>query len=296
MSDVTYVVIGAGQAGARAVEALRDEGVDGQVIMIGEELELPYDRTELSKGYLSGQRTRGDLSELADGWYARNDVELLLGSRAIAVDPGSQTVRLEDSGRVGYDRLLLATGSESRRFDVPGSELPGVRYLRSASDADAIRTAIARSEPLVVVGGDWFGLEVASVAAAAGVEVTLVDANAPLADVVGARIGARFSDLHRRHGVAVHEHARVVKIIGRGQVEAVVLDDGTTLDTPTVIGCLGSRPCTELAASAGLAVGDGQDGLPVDSGLRTSDPRIWAAGDLALAENAWLGGRLREPH
>jgi NADPH-dependent 2,4-dienoyl-CoA reductase/sulfur reductase-like enzyme len=294
MSDVTYVVIGAGQAGARAVEALRGEGVDGQVVVIGEELELPYARPELSKGYLAGTRTREDLSELADGWYARHDVELLLGSRAVGLDPGSRTVRLGDGARIGYDRLLLATGSRPEPLDVPGGQLAGVHHLRSTGDADAIRIAIAASSPVVVVGAGWRGLEVASVAAAAGVDVTLVEAGGtPLSGLMGEAMGARFADLHRRHGVMLHQHTRVARVTGEDRVESVELEDGTTIPTATVIVCAGERPCTELPESAGLA---GSDGLPVDGGLRTANPRIWAAGDLALAENSWFGGPLREPY
>lgn len=295
MSDDTYVVIGGGLAGAKAVEALRQEGIDGRVIMIGEEPELPYERPQLSKGYLTGRTERVDLTVLGDDWYARHDVELLLGRRALSIDAGAQTVRLDEAERVGYDCLLLATGSDPRRLRVPGGDLPGVHYLRRAGDADALRAALAVGGPLVVIGGGWIALEVASVARATGLEVTVVlPGPTPMLRSLGSEVGARLIALHEENGVRVLTSRPVARIHGAGgQVEAVELEDGTRLPAGAVVVDIGAEPRTELALSAGVKV---DDGVVVDSSLRTDDPRIWAAGDLAMAENAWLGGRARVDH
>jgi 3-phenylpropionate/trans-cinnamate dioxygenase ferredoxin reductase subunit len=309
MGDVSYVIVGAGLAGVRAAEALRRAGVDGDIIMVGDEVELPYERPELSKGYLAGERARIDLTVHEDGWYARNDVEMLLGRRAVAVHPGRRTVLLEGAERVGYDRLLLATGSRARRLRVPGEDLDGVQYLRRAADADSVRAAIAGGGPLLVVGGGWVGLEVAAVARAAGVDVTVVEVGPePLAGLLGPELGRSFADLHREHGVRVLTRTRVRAVLGTSAVEGVRVgpsgappassgdggtrgsDEGETVDAAGVIVAIGSEPLTELAVGAGLPVADG---VLVDETLQTADPRIWCAGDLAGARNAWLGGRLR---
>jgi 3-phenylpropionate/trans-cinnamate dioxygenase ferredoxin reductase subunit len=295
MSDDTYVVVGGGLAGAKAVEALRAEGIDGRVIMIGEEPELPYERPQLSKGYLAGSTDRGDLTVLQDGWYARHDVELLLGRRALSVEAGAQTVYLDRSERVGYDCLLLATGSGARRLDLPGSDLEGVHYLRRASDADALRSVLAASEPLVVIGGGWIALEVAAVARTAGLEVTVVvPGPSPMRRFLGPEVGARLAALHQMRGTRVLTGRPVARLHGSGgRVQAVELADGTRIEAGAIVVDIGAEPRTELAVSAGVKV---DDGVVVDSALRTDDPRIWAAGDLAMAENTWYGGRLRVDH
>jgi 3-phenylpropionate/trans-cinnamate dioxygenase ferredoxin reductase component len=295
VTDDTYLVIGGGLAGAKAVEALRQEGIDGRVIMIGEEPELPYTRPQLSKGYLAGLTERGQLTVLEDGWYARHDVELLLGRRALSIDAGAQTVRLDRAERVGYDCLLLATGSGPRRLEIPGADLEGVRYLRRAGDADVLRAALAAGGPLVVVGGGWIALEVAALARTTGLDVTVVlPGPSPMLRSLGPEVGARLVALHEAHGTRVLAGRPVARAHGAGgRVEAVELEDGTRLPASVVVIDIGAEPCTELAVSAGVKV---DDGVVVDATLRTDDPRIWAAGDLAMAENAWFGGRMRVDH
>jgi 3-phenylpropionate/trans-cinnamate dioxygenase ferredoxin reductase subunit len=294
MGDETRVVVGASLAGARAVEAMRDAGAGGRMVLIGEEQDLPYERPELSKGYLAGQKERAELPVLEDGWYAEHDVELMLGRTVTAIDRAGSSVLLDGGERIGYDQLLLATGSAVRPLNLPGADLPGVLYLRRVADSDAIRAAIATGRPMLVIGGGWIGLEVAAVARSAGVEVTLLEVGpTPLAGVVGPEVGERFATLHREHGVRVLTGVGVRRLVGGSAVTGVELEDGAVIPAEVVVAGVGVRPRTELAEAAGLPV-DG--GVLVDSRLRTADPAIWAAGDIAAAENPWIGGRLRVEH
>jgi 3-phenylpropionate/trans-cinnamate dioxygenase ferredoxin reductase subunit len=232
---------------------------------------------------------------LEDGWYARNDVELLLDRRATSIDAASRTVHLDRSERVGYDRLLLATGSAVRRLPIPGAELDGVLYLRTVGDSNAIRAAIATGAPMVVIGGGWIGVEVTAVARSAGVPVTLVTPEpAPMTRALGQEVGLRVAGVHRKHGVTVLTGKQVRRLLADGtRVRGVELDDGSTVEAGVVVVGIGAQPRTELAESAGLTCGDG---VPVDVTLRTEDPRIWAAGDIALAQNTWVGGPVRVEH
>lgn len=292
MTD-TVVVVGASLAGARAVEALRAAGDDARVVMVGEEDALPYERPPLSKGFLAGETPRAELAVLADTWYAEHDVDVRLGRTVTGIDRSAATVQVGDEA-LGYDRLLLATGSTPAPLDAPGADLDGIHYLRSATDCEGIRGALDAGGPLVVVGGGWIGLEVAAVARGKGLDVTVVEpAPVPLARSMGPEIGQRWADLHRGHGVRLLTGTTVTALHGRGVVEAVETGDGERLPASAVVVGVGIRPRTELAEAAGLAI---DDGIAVDSRLRTDDPRIWAAGDVASAQNLWAGRRLRVEH
>ena len=287
--------MGASLAGAKAAEALREAGDDGPIVLLGEEPDPPYERPELSKGYLAGAKSRDDLAVLPDGWYAEHDVDLRLRTRAVALHRHDHEVELAGGERLGYDRLLLATGSSPSKLKVPGTDLDGVLYLRRVGHSDDIRAAIAAGGPLVVVGGGWIGLEVAAVARQKGLDVTLLEqAPVPLARVLGGTVGGLLADLHRGHGVDLRLGGPgVAALVGDGRVEAVRLEDGSTVPAAAVVVGVGIRPRTELAADAGLAV---DDGILVDAGLRTDDPAVWAAGDVANAQNDWVGGRVRVEH
>ena len=290
----THVLVGAGLAGARAAEALRNEGVEGPIVLIGEEHDPPYERPPLSKGFLAGNTPREELAVHPSGWYAEHDVELLLGRRVTSIDRGGAAVELDGGERLAYDRLLLTTGSSPRKLGVPGNDLDGVLYLRRVGHSEAIRAAIAAGGPLVVVGGGWIGLEVAAVARTKGVEVTLVEVQpTPLHAVLGQEVGERIAALHRDHGLHLRTGAQVSALRGTGRVEGVELAGGAVVPAAAVVVGVGIRPRTELAEAAGLAA---DDGVLVDATLRTADPRIWAAGDVANAENDWAGRRLRVEH
>jgi 3-phenylpropionate/trans-cinnamate dioxygenase ferredoxin reductase subunit len=293
MSDLTYVFVGGGLAGAHAVEALRSEGVTGRVVLIGDEHDHPYERPPLSKDYLAGKSAREKLLVHEPDWYPRNEVELILGVRVTALDRAGRAVELADGTRLGYDRLLLTTGSVPRKLRVPGTDLAGVHYLRRIGDSDGIRAAIAGGGPLVVIGGGWIGLEVAAVARQAGAEVTVLEAAAGLLGVLGQEVGERFAQVHRGHGVDVRTGVVVEQLVGTGRVEGVRLAGGDLVPAAAVVIGVGIRPLTDLAEAAGLPV---EDGVLVDATLRTADPAIWAAGDVANAQNDWVGRRVRVEH
>jgi 3-phenylpropionate/trans-cinnamate dioxygenase ferredoxin reductase subunit len=290
----TFVVVGAGLAGAKAAETLRDRGFDGRVVVLGDEPERPYERPALSKEYLRGDVERSKVDVHAVGFYADHDVELHTGSRVRSVDPVGHSVVLDGGDRVAYDRLLLTTGAEARRLRTPGADLDGVHHLRTIADADRLARALRDAERVVVIGAGWIGSEVAASARSLGRDVAMVDPNAvPLQRVLGAEVGAVYRDLHADHGVALHLGAPVASIAGSGRVEEVHLADGTRLDADLVVAGIGATPRVELAAAAGLTV---EDGILTDAHLRTSAADVFAAGDAARAFHPGLGTHLRVEH
>jgi 3-phenylpropionate/trans-cinnamate dioxygenase ferredoxin reductase component len=294
MARATCVLVGGGLAAARAAEALRGADDRAEILLVSEEQHAPYERPDLSKGYLAGKKSRADLDPLDERWYADHDVELLLGSPATRLDAGARRVRLADGRSLTYDRLLLATGSTLRRLGVGGAQLEGVHYLRTLEDSQALKSVLDAGGPLVVVGGGWIGLEVAAVAREHGVHVTLLEAApTPLERVVGPQLGRWFAELHRGHGVDLRTGTSVAEIRGTRRVEEVVTDSGKVLPAAAVLVGVGVGPRTELAVGAGLEV---DAGVVADGRLRTSDPYVWAAGDVASAENDWAGRRLRVEH
>ncbi|GLF93824.1 NAD(P)/FAD-dependent oxidoreductase [Streptomyces yaizuensis] len=300
----TFVIVGGGLAGAKAAETLRAEGFTGRVILIGDERDHPYERPPLSKGYLLGKEERDNALVHEPGWYAQADVELHLGQAAVAVDRAEKTVRLGDGTVLHYDKLLLATGAEPRRLDIPGTGLAGVHHLRRFPHAERLRQVLRTlgrdNGHLVIAGAGWIGLEVAAAARTYGAEVTVVEPEStPLHQVIGPELGQLFTDLHAEHGVRFHFGARLTEITGQdGMVLGVRTDDGEEHPAHDVLAAIGAAPRTSLAEAAGLAVVDRADGggIVVDASLRTSDPDIYAAGDVAAAEHPLLGARLRVEH
>ncbi|MET9434317.1 FAD-dependent oxidoreductase [Streptomyces sp. NPDC006551] len=303
-ADLTFVIVGGGLAGAKAAETLRDEGFNGRVILIGDERDHPYERPPLSKGYLTGKEERDTVFVHEPAWYARNDIELHLGQPVTAVDREARTVRLGDGTVIRYDRLLLATGAEPRRLDIPGTGLAGVHHLRRLAHADRLRHVLAAlgrdNGHLVIAGGGWIGLEVAAAARGYGAEVTVVESEpTPLHHVLGPELGQLFADLHAEHGVRFHFGVRLTEIVGQdGMVLAVRTDDGEEHPAHAVLAAIGAAPRTALAETAGLNLVDRAHGggIAVDESLRTSDPEIYAAGDVAAAHHPLLHTRLRVEH
>ena len=289
-----YVIVGAGLAGAKAAETLRDEGFDGRVVLIGDEPERPYERPPLSKGYLQGSSARDDARVHPPGFYSDRRIELRTRTTVGRVDTAERTVHLRGGERLRYDRLLIATGAEPRRLPVPGADLDGVHRLRDLADADALAAALRNgARRLVVVGAGWIGAEVAASARSLGVDVALVErGELPLAHVLGQELGAFYADLHRDNGVELHMGAQVERFEGSGRVERVRLARGRTLDADHVVVGVGVIPRTDLAAAAGLAV---DNGVLVDERLESSVPGVFAAGDVANAAHP-LYGRLRVEH
>ncbi|MEU5688754.1 FAD-dependent oxidoreductase [Streptomyces venezuelae] len=303
-ADQTFVIVGGGLAGAKAAETLRSEGFTGRVILIGDERDHPYERPPLSKGYLLGKEERDSVFVHEPGWYAQADVELHLGQTVVAIDREAKSVRLGDGAVIRYDKLLLVTGAEPRRLDVPGTDLAGVHHLRRLAHADRLRHVLASlgrdNGHLVIAGAGWIGLEIAAAAREYGAEVTVVEAEqTPLHAVLGPEVGQMFADLHAEHGVRFHFGARLTEIAGQdGMVLAARTDDGEEHPAHDVLAAIGAAPRTALAESAGLALVDRAEGggIAVDASLRTSDPDIYAAGDVASVRHPLFGTSLRVEH
>jgi 3-phenylpropionate/trans-cinnamate dioxygenase ferredoxin reductase subunit len=291
----TMVIVGAGLAGAKAAETLRREGFSGRIVLIGDEDQRPYERPPLSKEYLQGRADRASVFVHPHDWYDQHNVELRTGVPATAIDRDAQEVVLADGDRFAYRKLLLATGSSPRKLAVPGTDFHGVHYLRTLTDTDRIGAALHASSRTVIVGGGWIGLEVAAAARIADVPVTLLEsASLPLERVLGTEMACVFADLHREHGVDLRCSVDLVEILGRdGRVSGVRLGDGVVIDADTVVIGVGIRPNTDLAEAAGLEV-DG--GVVVDELLCSSDPDVYAAGDVAALWHAALRRRLRVEH
>ncbi|MFF4993187.1 NAD(P)/FAD-dependent oxidoreductase [Streptosporangium saharense] len=293
-TEQTYVIVGAGLAGAKAAQSLREEGFDGRITVVGAETERPYERPPLSKGYLLGKEEQAKVYVHDEAWYREHSVELISGSQVTDLDRGSRRLELDGGGQLGYDRLLLATGASPRRLDVPGADLEGVHYLRSLGDSQRLREAIKGGGRVVVVGAGWIGLETAAAAREYGCEVTVVEPRpVPLQAALGPEMGGFFADLHRAHGVDLRLGRQVTGLIGDGHVRAVATDDGQEVAADVVVVGVGVRPNAELAVLSGLPV---DNGVLVDASLRTEDPDVYAAGDVANAFNPLYGTRVRVEH
>ncbi|MFF9085281.1 NAD(P)/FAD-dependent oxidoreductase [Streptomyces sp. NPDC014991] len=304
-ADQTFVIVGGGLAGAKAAETLRAEGFTGRVILICDERDHPYERPPLSKGYLLGKEERDSVFVHEPAWYARNDIELHLGQTVDRIDRAAKTVRFGDDGTlVRYDKLLLVTGAEPRRLDIPGTDLTGVHHLRRLSHAERLRRVLAAlgrdNGHLVIAGAGWIGLEVAAAAREYGAEVTVIEpAPTPLHGVLGPELGNVFAELHREHGVRFRFGVRLTEIVGQdGMVLAARTDDGEEHPAHDVLAAIGAAPRTGLAEAAGLETADPAlgGGIVVDERLRTGDPDIYAAGDVASFPLALIGTRLRVEH
>jgi len=301
MTSERIVIVGAGLAGAGAAAELRERGFDGDIALLGAEAHPPYIRPPLSKGYLAGDEARDSFEVHPLGWYAEHGIRFVPGSTAVSLDREARLVGLAGGDAVGYDRLLLATGSTPNPLPVPGGELAGVHLLRTVDQADTLRAALAGGgRRVVLIGSGWIGMEVAATARTLGDEVTvLLRGEVPLASQLGAELGGDFARLHEEHGVVLRPGVVVREVIGEGgAVTGVLLDGGEVVPADVVVAAVGAAPATALAASAGLVTGDG---VHVDEHLRTSDERIWAAGDIAAAVHpllaaAGLPARIRSEH
>ncbi|MGH3519476.1 MAG: NAD(P)/FAD-dependent oxidoreductase [Haloechinothrix sp.] len=294
-NEQTFAIVGASLAGAKAAETLRTEGFDGRLVLIGAEPERPYERPPLSKGYLLGTEEKAKTYVHDQGWYADNAVELLLGARGTRLDRTTHQLELDDGARIGYTKLLFATGASPRHLDLPGSDLDGVLYLRRIEDSERLREAISGGGlRAVVVGAGWIGLETAAAARQYGCEVTIMEPQStPLYSTLGPEVGGFFADVHRQHGVDLQVNRGVTEFRGTERVSAVVTDDGSEIPADLVIVGVGARPNTELAEQAGIAV---DNGILVNKALRTDDPDIYAAGDVANAFHPFYGTRIRVEH
>ena len=303
-----FVIVGGGLAGAKAAETLRAEGFDGEVILFSDEAERPYDRPALAKGYLLGRDERETLFVHPEHWYAGHNVDLRLGTPVTAIHTAIRTVAFE-GGAVAYDKLAITTGAAPRKITVPGSDLGGVYYLRSLGESEALRAAFTPGARIVIVGAGWIGLEAAAAARLAGSSVTVIGREpGALHTALGPELGEKFAELHRSHGVQFRfgespAEFRPAQVAGKPPalgssregwpVGQVVTSSGAELPADVVVVGIGAVPNDALAAAAGLEV---SNGVVTDAALRTSDPDIFAAGDVASSYLPLLGRHLRMDH
>jgi NADPH-dependent 2,4-dienoyl-CoA reductase/sulfur reductase-like enzyme len=297
MSTEQLVIIGAGLAGATAAATLRAEGFGGEVVLIGNEGRTPYLRPPLSKGYLAGKDSEESLLPYPEAWYADNNIRLELNDPAVALDAGTRTVTLASGATVPYSKLLLATGASPRHLGFPGADLAGVHVLRTVEQSRALHAELAAGgRNVVMVGSGWIGMEVAATARQLGNEVTLIGLEeVPLSAALGDKLGAVFAARQEEEGVRFVLPASVSSATAGadGRVSAVVTSTDVTLPADVVVVAAGVVPNTALAEAAGLEL---RNGIVVDAGLRTSDPDIFAAGDVANALHPTTGEHARSEH
>jgi 3-phenylpropionate/trans-cinnamate dioxygenase ferredoxin reductase subunit len=285
------VIVGAGHCAGQLAARLRAEGFEGEVVVVGDEPHVPYQRPPLSKQFIAGEVELDRVYLRPADFYKTSDVELRLGTRVTAIDRGKRTVSLDDGESIGYDKLVLATGARARELPVPGADLQGITYLRNLGHAHEIRERIRPGARLAVVGGGYIGLELAAVAARAGVSVTILEMEPRLLSrVVAEPVSEHYLGLHGAAGVDIRTGVRVVGFEGSDRVERVLLEGGEALDVDFVVIGVGVVPNDELAAAAGLAV---DNGIVVDEHGRTEDPNIFAAGDCTSHPSALYSRRVR---
>lgn len=287
----TYIVIGAGHAGGMAVANLRSKGFDGNLILYGEEPYDPYERPPLSKHLLAGEIEIERTYLKKPDWYAGKNIDLRKNVRVESIDRAAKTVTDSTGATVGYDKLLLATGTRVRKLSIPGADLEGIFYLREIDDTLAIQERMTAGAKVVIVGGGYIGLEVAAVAVKAGCDVTVLEGlDRVMNRVVAPEVSAFYEDVHREAGVKIHCGVGVTGFSGGASITQVECADGTAYPADIAVVGIGVIPNVELAEVAGLEV---DNGVVVDEFAQTSDPDIWAAGDVTNHPNAILGGRLR---
>jgi 3-phenylpropionate/trans-cinnamate dioxygenase ferredoxin reductase subunit len=292
--DRTFVVVGASIAGASAAATLRDEGFDGRIVLLGAEPHLPYDRPPLSKGYLTGSFPAEKLPLRPPGYWEEQEIDLRLGARATALDPGARAIELEGGERLPYDAVLLATGGRNRRLPIPGAELPGRFDLRTVDDADRLREAVAAAGRAVVVGMGFIGSEIAASLRSLGLEVVAIEPfRAPLERVLGLEVGRVIGELHAEHGVELLLGESVAAFEGDDRIRGVRTSTGRVVGCDLAVVGVGIVPAVELAEAAGLTV---DNGILVDELCRTSAEGVYAAGDVARHFHPLHGAHIRVEH
>ena len=290
--SATVAVVGASLSGLSAARALRDHSYDGRIVVIGDEVHLPYDRPPLSKDFLAGTASLDDIT-LGTPDDEDLGIEWRLGTTAVGLDHVSRSVRLNDGSEVRADGVVLATGARARRLRGP-ERLAGVHVLRSLDDAVALREDLAAAERLVVIGAGFIGAEVASTARKLGLEVTVVETQpVPLAGPLGAELGAVCAELHADRGTRLLTGTGVAGLVGSGRVEAVELADGTSLPADVVAVGIGAAPNIEWLADSGVALGNG---VLTDARGATNIPGVVAVGDCAATWSDSAGRHVRIEH
>lgn len=285
------VIVGGGQAAAQAAQSARQEGFAGRISLFAEEPWLPYQRPPLSKKYLAGEIEAARLFLKPDEFYQSRDIEIVSGERIESIDLPGNRVTGTKAGVVEYSHLLLATGSEPRQLAVPGNELNGIHYLRTIADVEAIREDFEPGKRLLIVGAGYIGLEVAAVAATAGLEVTVIETESRvMARSVSNEMSAFYTDRHRQAGVDVRLGCAVTAFNGDERLRSAETATGESISCDIAVIGIGILPRTGLAAAAGLAI---DNGICVDTQGRTAAPGVFAAGDCTSHPHPWVGQRIR---
>ncbi len=294
MSKRTFVIVGASLAGAKAAEELRDRGFDGRVVLIGTEPERPYERPPLTKDYLRGESEREKAYVHPADFYAEHEIELMTATTVTAIDPQGSRVTLGDGQELAYDRLLLTTGAEPRRIEVPGAALEGIHCLRTLADCDVLRARLVEGARVAVIGAGWIGSEFAASARQRGLEVSVIDPlELPYERILGPEIGAFYRDVHVRHGVEMLLGHGVDAFEGDSTVSRVLTSVGEVVECDFAVVGIGISPRTQLAAGAGLEV---DNGVVANEHLETSAAGIFAAGDVVNAWHPFYKERIRVEH
>jgi 3-phenylpropionate/trans-cinnamate dioxygenase ferredoxin reductase subunit len=289
-----FVIVGASLAGGIAAVTLRQEGFDGDVVLVGAESSPPYERPALSKQYLRGEMPFEKLLVRPPSFYDEHRIEVLCDIRATRVEPRDRAVELQNGRRLRYDKLLIATGARNRRPALPGLDLEGVLSLRSVGDADAIRREISAGRRAVVIGMGFIGSEVAASLRQEDVDVIAVEPSpTPLFRALGPSIGQVLADIHRDHDVEIHFEDRVAAFEGDGRVLRVVTASGRRIDCDFVVAGMGVEPDLSSIAGSGVAT---DNGIVVDEYCRTNIDGIFAAGDVANHFHPLHGRRMRVEH
>jgi len=291
LREIDFLLIGGGLAAASCAEALRREGAEGQILLVGREPDLPYDRPPCSKAYLQGRQARHEVLLHPAEWYAEQEIEPCTRVSVMQLDPAARTARLSDGSEVRYERALLATGANVRRLPAAGAQLECIHYLRTLANADAIRQDAA-GKRVVLIGGSYIACEVAASLAELGSSCALVMLERePLSGGFGERAGRFFRQVLEDHGIQLHGEQRLERLEGAdGRVTRVVCESGLTLEADAVVLGTGALPDVTLARAAGLALGE-SGGVRVDERLATEAPGLWAAGDIAEYRSVVHDGR-----
>jgi 3-phenylpropionate/trans-cinnamate dioxygenase ferredoxin reductase component len=290
-SDAAVLIIGTGQAGGRAAEALRQGGHAGPITMIGDESHLPYERPALSKGFLNDASPEQIAWVRPSAWYTQSGITLLRGRKAVRIDRVHGAVELDDRSRIAYQTLILTTGTRARPLVLEGSDHPRLSYLRTIEDSQRLQRCLAPGAHIVVIGAGFIGMEVAATARSRDCAVTVLElADVPMARGIPPLLGSFYADLHRQRGVDLRTSTSVRRITDENGRALVQTDNGDAFLADAVVVGIGVVPNVDLALTAGLEI---ENGLVVDEYGRTTDSRIYAAGDVTSHFNPLLGRRVR---
>ncbi len=297
MASYKYVIVGGGLAGGKAVEGIREQDTEGSIALVTQEPHRPYERPPLSKGYLMGKRPVDTVYVDSEAYYPEHNVDLLIGARAVSVDRDDRTITLADGRVLTYETLLLATGGRARRLPLPGSDLEGVRTLRTIEDSTRLREMAGPGKQALVLGGSFIGSEVAAGLATLGADVMMAFPEERLLQrVVTREMSAWLQQIYADHNVRILAGITPRRFIGEHHVTQVELSNGALPPVDMVVMGVGISLNIELAQNARLDIRDGDHAIIVNKYLQTSDPRIYAAGDIAAWPDPTYKKRLRVEH